>query len=402
MPRLRGLIAAALGALVVALCGMVAADDARAARGMEISLQDDPVFVGKEYFNSTRGYSHLKKLGVSRLKINVVWAYTLSDSQARARQKPANLAYNFGTIDNAIDEAAKNGIRVHLALTGGAPAWATGNKKTGPYKPSVSAFRGFAAAAARHFKGRVDRYSIWNEPNWRTWLAPSKSAPTQYRKLFATGYKAIKAVDRRAKVLIGETVPYKRRGFSTSPVAFMRKVTCLKNNFKRAKRCPKLTADGYAHHPYEFKRSPTYKYPGKDNATMGTLKNLTRGLDRISRTRQLRKRGGGKLPVYLTEFGYFASGNRMISKRKRTKYLQKAFTIALKNRRVKSQLQYLLVSPPKRTAFAFFNTGLINASGKKYPQYNALARWYRKNKRKVKKPRKFSLPAARPPLEPAS
>ena len=77
---------------------------------------------------------------------------------------------------------------------------------------------------AQHFAGRVDRYSIWNEPNWRTWLGPLKSAPATYRQLYSRGYKAIKQADPRAKVLIGETSPFARPGMSTAPLDFLRKV----------------------------------------------------------------------------------------------------------------------------------------------------------------------------------
>ena len=86
---------------------------------------------------------------------------------------------------------------------------------------------------AEHFAGRVDRYSIWNEPNWRTWLGPLKSAPGLYRSLYTRGYDAIKKADPRAKVLIGETSPYERPGLSTAPIAFLRKVACVNSKYKR-------------------------------------------------------------------------------------------------------------------------------------------------------------------------
>ena len=80
----------------------------------------------------------------------------------------------------------------------------------------------------------------------------------------------------------------------------------------------KLKADGYAQHPYDFTHAATYKYPGQDNVTIGTLSRLTRALDRLSRSGALRPAGGGRMPVYLTEYGYFSSGHRALSKRKRT------------------------------------------------------------------------------------
>ncbi len=160
---------------------------------------------------------------------------------------------------------------------------------------------------------------------------------------------------------------------------------------------PKLRADGYAHHPYDFAHAPNFQYPGADNVTIGTLSRLTRALDRLSRAGVLRKNGGGRMPVYLTEYGYFASGHRALSKAKRSRYLQQAYSIALRNPRVKSQLQYLLVSPQRGTRAAFFDLGLLSTRGKRNVGYNALKRWYGRNRGRVKRPgAAITLPPAPP------
>ncbi len=243
----------------------------------------------------------------------------------------------------------------------------------------------------------MDRYSIWNEPNWKTWLGPLKSAPAIYRSLFTRGYDAIKDADPRAKVLIGETSPFGRKGYSTSPLAFLRAVTCVNTKYKRARSCPKLKADGYAHHPYDFRHAPSFKYPGDDNVTIGTLSRLTKALDKLSRAGVLRTAGGGRMPIYLTEYGYFASGHRALPAKTRSRYLQQAYSIALKNSRVKSQLQYLLVSPPKGSSSSFFNLALLGPTGKRLPQFSALQRWFGANRGKVKRPgRALAIPAALP------
>ena len=137
--------------------------------------------------------------------------------------------------------------------------------------------------------------------------------------------------------------------------------------------------------------------PGADNVTIGTLRRLTKALDKLSRAGALRAAGGGRLPIYLTEYGYFATGHRALPAKTRSRYLQQAYSIALKNSRVKSQLQYLLVSPPARSDSAFFNLALLSSSGKRFPQYNALQRWFHANRGKVKRPGSpIALPAAKP------
>jgi hypothetical protein len=389
---------ALLAALVAAAALLAAAPaDSHAARGMELALQDDATFlVGGKRVTRERGLEHARSLGVTRIRVNLLWAYTMYESVYAARRKPARIQYVFDQYDSLIDDAAEKGIRVHLSLSGPAPRWARpkASIRQAWFKPNTREFGEWAGVVAEHFAGRVDRYSIWNEPNWKTWLGPLKSAPSLYRSLYSRGYNAIKGADARAKVLIGETSPYGRAGLSTSPLAFLRAVTCVNKKYKRARSCPKLKADGYAHHPYDFRHAPNYKYPGDDNVTIGTMSRLTKALDRLSRAGVLRKNGGGRMPVYLTEYGYFASGHRALPAKQRTRYLQQAYTIALKNSRVKSQLQYLLVAPPRNSSSAFFNLALLSQTGKKYPQFRALQRWFRANRGKVKRPGSpIALPA---------
>ena len=395
----RALLAAVAAASVLLTGCLFAPDSTRASRGMELALQDDATFLlGGKRVTQAKGFTYARQLGVTRLRVNLLWSYTMPAAQYNARRKPAQITYLFDAFDNLVDKAADKGIRIHLSLTGPAPRWARpkASVRQAWYKPNTREFGTFAGVVAEHFAGRVDRYSIWNEPNWRTWLGPLNSAPGLYRSLYSRGYDAIKAADPRAKVLIGETSPFERPGLSTAPIAFLRKVACVNAKYKRVGGCAPLKADGYAHHPYDFRHAPGFQYPGEDNVTIGTLRRLTKALDRLSRAGALRKTGGGRMPLYLTEYGYFATGHRALPPKTRTRYLQQAYSIALKNSRVKSQLQYLLVSPPANSSSAFFNLALLSPSGKRLPQFSALQRWFNANRGKVKRPGSpIALPAAR-------
>lgn len=397
----RALLAAIVVASALLTGCLFSPGETRAARGMELALQDDATFLlgGNKRVNREQAFRYARQLGVTRLRVNLLWAYTMSPTVYNARRKPNQVQYLFDAFDDLVDAAAQNGIRIHLSLTGPAPRWARpkASVKQAWYKPNTREFGEFARVVAEHFAGRVDRYSIWNEPNWRTWLGPLKNGPGLYRSLYTRGYAAIKGADRRAKVLIGETSPYGRPGLSTAPLAFLRKIACVNKKYKRVGRCTPLKADGYAHHPYDFRHAPAYQYPGADNVTIGTLSRLTKALDKLKRSGALRVNGGGRMPLYLTEYGYFATGHRALPPKQRTRYLQQAYTLALKNGRVKSQLQYLLVSPPRNSSSAFFNLALLSTSGKRYPQFGALQRWFNANRGKVKRPRgPIALPAARP------
>jgi hypothetical protein len=396
--RLSLLLLATITTAALIGCSSVATRPAAAARGMEIGIQDDPVFVrtGRGHaLDRERGFRLIAPLGVSRIRINVSWANVLFPEQRRLRTRPQSIDYQFGLYDAAIDAAARHGIRVQLTLTGQAPAFATRNHRIGVNRPSAALFADFAAHAARHFRGRVDRYEIWNEPNWHSWLAPLRAAPGLYRGLYNRGYKAIKAEDPSARVLFGGTVPYGQRGRSIAPLSFLRRVVCVNSHYRRRGNCPKLKADGYAHHPYDFLHPARFRYPGANNVTMATLRRLTRALDRVARSGALRKNGHGRMPLYLTEYGYFGKGHRSLPKRQRVRFLKQGWTIALRNRRVKETVQYLLAGPRRGDVGAFFDLALLSSRGHRRPNYNALLSWYRGHRGKVKhRPASITLPPA--------
>ena len=122
-----------------------------------------------------------------------------SAARTTGRRRPTAPPYDFSQVDALQAAAAAHGIKLQLTLTGPAPAWATKDRKVGANQPDPVKFAAFVRTVAAHFKGRVDRYSVWNEPNLSAWLAPSKTAPKQYRSLYKTAYSAIKTVDPKAR-----------------------------------------------------------------------------------------------------------------------------------------------------------------------------------------------------------
>jgi hypothetical protein len=379
---------AALAIVVAALLTGFTTTSAYGAKHMEIAVQDDNVLFGGFYSTPQVGLRLAQKLHTSRVRANVVWSYVVGSKNSRKRKAPKHIKYNWSGYDLLIANARPYGIKVQLVLTGPAPAWATGNHKRGVYKPKARAFKAFASAAAKHFKGNVDRYSIWNEPNYRGWLAPMKSSPKLYRGLYASGYSAIKRADRKAKVFFGETAPYARGKNSIAPLKFLRGVTCAKKNYKRAHKCSKLKTDGFAHHPYDFRHKPTYKYPGRDNVTVSTLGRLTSALSKLRRSKLLSTPKGGVPYLYLTEYGYFSSGKYKLSRSKQGKYLVKGFQIAQRNKRVKQMLQFLLLKPGGN--FKNFDTSIVYRNGKPTRSFNMLRSWANKAAKtgKIAVPRK--------------
>jgi hypothetical protein len=347
---------------------------AHAAHGMEVAVQDDPVLFGRLYGSQSNTLKLVSQLQASRIRVNVSWSYVVGGA-AKRRTAPKRITYNWSGYDKLIREAAKRGVRLQLTLTGPAPAYATGNHRIGPYKPSSSAFRAFASAAATHFRGNVDRYSIWNEPNYVRWLSPLNRGAKLYRALYVAGYGAIKRADPDAKVLIGETSPFETRGRSTAPLKFLRGVTCAAGDYSAARICDTLEADGYAQHAYDPTHAPTYRYPGRDNVTLATLDRLTSGLDDLAAEGLLTTPDSEPLDVYVTEYGFFSSGKKRVSASRHASYLVQAFKIALGNPRVRQMLQYLIVKP--RGNYSHFDTSIADRAGRPTLAFKKLAAWGR-------------------------
>ena len=81
-------------------------------------------------------------------------------------------------------------------------------------------------AAAAHFKGRSRPLLDLERAELPVVADPQRLSPKLYRGLYEAGYKAIKAVDSHAQVLIGETVPYDDPGIATAPLKWLRAVAC--------------------------------------------------------------------------------------------------------------------------------------------------------------------------------
>jgi hypothetical protein len=379
------------------------AAEAGAATPLEIAAQDDPVFLGPSTYDRERALQQSRDMGVTRIRINASWYRYVK--QAGDKTPPKVPLYDWSRIDSLVDAAARYGIRVQMTLTGQAPAFATSNRKIGNYGPKGKLFGDFARAAAKHFKGRVDRYSIWNEPNYISWLAPFDLNAALYRELYTAAYTQIKRADPAAQVLIGETAPYAINKRSTAPLEFLRNVTCVTKpggdkkgadgsgtdptppeetakvqaarvSAKPPKlvrgACKPLKADGFAHHPYDYRHRPDYAYHGADNATLGSIGRLTGTLQELKQLRVLRTPKGRTLPIYLTEYGYFNSGKYALADGARSAYLKKAWTIAQRDTSVAQILQYGLVTPQADSAGAYFDLSLLRPDGSATLAYNSL------------------------------
>jgi hypothetical protein len=354
---------------------LMAAPAAHAAPNQVLGVQDDAVLLHRNYGDAELTLQRAAAMGAHRVRVNLQWARQMSHEQARlATLRPRDVRWDFSELERLYADAAAHGLKLQVTLTGPVPRWASGNNRVGKTRPKPARFGQFAAAVATRFAGRIDRYSTWNEPNWQASLRPRSAAPGLYRKLHIRAYRAIKRSDPRAKVLIGELAPGVSKRHMIPALAFMRRAACVNRSYRRTRKCPRMLADGFAMHPYNFAKRPSRaRNRDSDIVEIGSLPRLTRALDRLRAHNRLRTPGRNrKMPVYITEFGYFTRGPLRVSLKRQANWTREAWNIARRNRRVKQFVQYQLIEPwPSSVTW---RTAVMNRHAQPRPAYRMLRR----------------------------
>jgi hypothetical protein len=298
-----------------------------------VGIQDDNAFVSAPAAQRTLAFNRAKAIGVSYLRINLFW---------KAFQKDG-----FGRYDAAVNAARKRGMKVQLTVSGN-PSFLDGGQGYIGRRPVVARYSRWIGQVARHFKGRVYAYGIWNEPNLGIFFLPQgKPGQRLYRSLYRSAYRSVKRADRRAKVLIGETAP------SNKPLRFLAGVA----------KGGGLRADGWAHHPYQFVNvapgRPERRYTGISN-----VKKMKAEMRRLAARKLLRSPAGRAVPLYFTEFGYPVTGaySGIFSEAKRADYSVRSMRLA---RAAGAQVMvwYQLYRPSQTAMKSLWDTGLVGRDG---------------------------------------
>lgn len=369
----------------------------------------------------------LKRLGVDRVHIYLHWADIAPDPTSRHRpsfnaEDPA--AYpiaGWGPFDAVIRDARARGMGVDLDLVAPPPGWASGpgapHPKIQPFwRPSAPMFGQFVRAVGTRYSGhyvapgtsqplpRVDFWSIWNEPNLGSQLAPEvkphtqiEIAPGLYRGLVDAAWSALAASGHgHDTILIGETAP---AGIMSGvvglfnnmpPLRFLRALYCVGADYKplrdtaaRDRDCPVTTAagagfakahpglfkaSGFADHPYPQGLAPNEPTPNEpDYAELAKIDKLEQTLDALQRVYGSHTR----FPIWSTEFGYQTTppdpGYGTVSPTKAAFYLNWSEYLTWLDPRQRSYDQYQLMDSPA----GIFATGLLSASGQPKPGYDA-------------------------------
>jgi len=249
---------------------------------------------------------------------------------------PANPAFHWGTLDQAVRAATAHHLTVALTVAGsGGPPWADGpgrpaNAPPGTWKPNPAAFAAFAAAVARRFSGhynpgggvlpRVRYYEAWSEPNLPDHLNPQwvrvhghpvAVSPIIYRGLLNAFYFAVKSVQRSDQVISGGLAPFgappafvdpsKPLFDRVPPALFLRRLLCLSDSLRPLRCRHPAHLDILGDHPYSF-GGPFQHAFNRDDVAVPDLRKLTVALAVAARSGRLFPRG--PKPVWVTEFAW--------------------------------------------------------------------------------------------------
>ncbi|HEY8103876.1 MAG TPA: hypothetical protein VIE18_05125 [Gaiellaceae bacterium] len=266
--------------MLFALASCVAASSPQASTGVRYGIQDDAWL---EFGPGTldQRLTTFKRLGVPFVRFTLRWN-EIAPRKPRDATSPRDRAYDWRRPDRVVRGLRRYGLTPVLTLVG-TPAWANGGRGKNFAPPRPRDFRRFATAAARRYPW-VRHWLIWNEPNKRLWLRPTRSR-IYVEHLLNPAYEAIHAVLPRSLVGGGATAPRGGAG-GVAPVTWVRGMAAAHARF-----------DAYAHHPYPSTPSETPSSGGCRNCpsiTMATIRKLL----------ILVRRSFGPKPVWLTEYGY--------------------------------------------------------------------------------------------------
>jgi hypothetical protein len=399
--------------LADAACALRASTGSAAASRDQVTiLQDDNQLIGSNGDRRDATLDEWKALGVDVVKLRVDWRDISPDEKPADPADPAAYrAEKWQHYDRAIRGAQQRGMQVFLMLGGHAPKWASEPSPDGlpggVQRPDPALFGQFVQATGKRYSGdytappgdysdplplpKVTIWSIWNEPNLASWLAPQKEAPRIYRNLLYAGFDGLNATGHGGEtILYGELLPFARgnktAGVRRRPLEFLREMACVDKRYRaykgsQAKKrgCEKfrrLPGVGVAHHPYTLSGGPGVKSPNKDDASIGEMSRLTKTVDKLRSKKRFAVKA--KQSVWSTEFGFQSDPPDPFQTpiKKVPAYMGEAEWIAYKNRRIVGWSQYPFTDDaiPDSGAdrFGGFQSGIKFENGREKPGvYNA-------------------------------
>jgi hypothetical protein len=217
--------------------------------------------------------------------------------------------FDWSRTDRIMDQIDAHGLKVIVRL-GVQPQWAGGGyPEIGPPN-NMQDFADYITAVATRYKGRVDAYQVWNEPNLaREWGNRPPNA-AEYTEMLKVAYQAIKAADPYALVISAGMAPTTRNDDVARPDTYY-----IQEMYDAGAKpyfdALGAHAPGYASppetDPAEIARTPGLANPGDFKPENNVPEELRRvyGFRHVEDIRQIMvDNGDSDKKVVLLEFGW--------------------------------------------------------------------------------------------------
>lgn len=335
-------------AVVLSAFALAAAAPAGASPGAAFGLQDDAWLMYGPGTLADR-VATLQGLGVHLVRFTLRWDQIAAAQPADPRD-PADPAYTWGQFDAVLRALHAQGI-AELVTLYGSPSWANGGHA--PNWLPQRGFADFAYAAAQRFPW-VRMWTIWNEPNGRTFSVPV--SPSLYvQRLLNPAYAQLHLASSSNLVAGGVTSP-RATATGVAPLTFM-----------QGMKAAHARLDVYAQNPYPISRGETPAHATCVRCTVMTMADLKEIRAAVT------KYFGGRTGLWLTEYGYQTNPpDRLLG----VSYGLQATYIAAAALRVWQQpgatvlIQFLVRDEPN---LGGWQSGLLTAGGTEKPSFHAFA-----------------------------
>lgn len=365
--------------LTTAACAIVlAAPPAAHAASFRIGFQQDGLtMTGDAAADTVIG--DMRTTGADVLRVTARWDRIAANCGATAAVNPADLrtpaaaCYQWGTLDTAVTAARSRGMDL-IASVVGTPPWL--DQGHGPYwigrtstqySTIVARFADFNRAIGTRYalgsvNGFIRYWTMWNEPNSKTFWAPwTSNAPERYARLYVAGARQLHASSSTALVAPGPTGP---KSSGMKPYTYIWRV---QRELGRAAAGSQVNA--WAHNAYAGGPvAPWLPNLSLPSIGIGNFKDLLTVLDSHASTR--------RKPVWVTEFAYETLPDEprrqlAATRSQQAAWLQAAMRILWNHRRVRMVVWYVYRDPVAR---ADWQSGVLASGGAKKPSYFAFGR----------------------------
>jgi len=184
--------------------------------------------------------------------------------------------FDWSEQDKIVDAATAHGVRILPVLWQG--VWPNGADNAPATDEERASFARFTYEAAKHFKGKIDVWEVWNEPNIGYFWRPDRN-PRDYALLLKAVYPAIKEANSDALVIGGSTADM----VDTIDPDFVREIC----RYGAADYMDILSI-----HPYRYGENPEIKFA----EPIQEMRDILGGY------------GKPDIPIWVTEVGWHTPG----------------------------------------------------------------------------------------------